>query len=169
MVHCTGWINCSWIKQTPSRMDVLFLLSIFRFYPGFKLSFEHNNVRIKLFLSACFCWDSRLSLREMDQKHKFGGTIGYGNSYLELFFRQFKIFRLHAILHDAARSVWANRSRLLLHDQTRTKFIFARSRDWITLLPLRKNLSTLQFQFCWFLKQYVLHCTRYRANSEKHN
>ena len=48
-------------------MDVLFLMSIFRLYPGLKLSFEHNIVRKNPFLSACFCWDSRLSLREMDQ------------------------------------------------------------------------------------------------------
>ena len=64
-------------------MDVLFLMSIFRLYPGFKKSFAHNSVRKNLFLSACFCWDSRLFLREMDQKFKFGGTIGYGDSYLE--------------------------------------------------------------------------------------
>ena len=86
-------------------MDVLFLMSIFRLYPGLKLSFEHNSVRKNLFLSACFCWDSRLSLREMDQKFKFGGTIGYGNSYLELLFRHFEIFRLDAILHYAAGAV----------------------------------------------------------------
>ena len=42
--------------------------------------------------------------------------------------------------------------------------MFAWSRDWVTRLPLRKNLSTLHFQFCLFLKQYVLHYTRYRAN-----
>ena len=42
--------------------------------------------------------------------------------------------------------------------------MFARSRDWITLLPLRKNLSALDFHFCWFLKQYVMHFTSYRAN-----
>ena len=89
-------------------MDVLFLMSIFRLYPGLKLSFEHNSVRKNLFLSACFCWDSRLSLRGMDQKDKFGGTIGYGNSYLELLFRHFKKFRLHAILHDAAGAVRAH-------------------------------------------------------------
>ena len=32
------------------------------------MTFKHNSVRKNLFLSACFCWDSRLSLREMDQK-----------------------------------------------------------------------------------------------------
>ena len=89
-------------------MDVLFLMGIFRLYPGLKVSFEHNSVRKNLFLSACFCWDSRLSLREMDQKYKLGGTIGYGKSYLELLFRHFKIFRLHAILHDAAGVVRAH-------------------------------------------------------------
>ena len=69
------------------------------------MSFENNNVRKNLFLSARFCWDSRLSSREMEQKFKFGGTIGYGDSYLELLFRDFKVFRLHAILHDAAGAV----------------------------------------------------------------
>ena len=86
-------------------MDVLILMSISRLYPGLKVSFEHNSVRKNLFLSACFCWDS---LRKMNQKHKFGGTIGYGNSYLELLFRHFKTFRLHAILHDAAGAVRAH-------------------------------------------------------------
>ena len=83
-------------------MDVLFLMSIFRLYPGFKLPFEHKSTRKNLFLSACFCCDSRLSLREMHQKFKFGATIGYGDSFLEFLFRHFKVFRLHAILHDAA-------------------------------------------------------------------
>ena len=44
----------------------------------------------------------------MDQKYIFGGTIDYGNSYLELFFRHLKTFRLHAILHDAAGAVRAH-------------------------------------------------------------
>ena len=96
------------ITQTPSRMDALFLMSIFRLYPGIKMSFENNSVRKNLFLSACFCWDSRLSLREMDQKFKYGGTIGYGNSYLESLFRHIKKFRVHAILHDATGAVRAH-------------------------------------------------------------
>ena len=86
-------------------MDVLFLMSIFRLHPGLKMLFEHNRVRKNLFLSACFCWHSRLSLREMDQKYKFGGTIGYGDWYLDSVFRYSKVFRLHAILHDAAGAV----------------------------------------------------------------
>ena len=89
-------------------MDVLFLMNIFRLYPGLKMSFEHNSVRKHLFLSACFCWDSRLSLREMDQIFKFGRTIGYGDSYLDSVFRYSKVFRLNAILHDAAGAVWVH-------------------------------------------------------------
>ena len=45
--------------------------------------------------------------------------------------------------------------------------MFARSRDLTTRLPLRETLSSLYFQLCRLLKQYVLHCTRYRANRKK--
>ena len=89
-------------------MDVFFLMSIFRLYPGLKLSFENNKDCRNFFLSACFWWDSRLYLREMDQKLKFSGTISYGDSYLEFLFRHFKIFRLQAILHDAPGAVRAH-------------------------------------------------------------
>ena len=92
-------------------MDVLFLKSISRLYPGFKKSFEHNSARKNRFLSACFSWDSRLSLREMDQNFKFGGTFGYGDSYLELLCHHFKVIGLHAILHDAAGAVRAHSGR----------------------------------------------------------
>ena len=44
----------------------------------------------------------------MDQKIKFGGTIGYEDSYLEFLFRHFQVFRLHAILHDTAGAVRAH-------------------------------------------------------------
>ena len=86
-------------------MDVLSLISVFRLYPGLKVSFEHNSVRKNQFLSACFCWNSRLSLLKMDQKFSFGGLIGYGNSCLDSVFRYSKVFRVHAILHDAAEAV----------------------------------------------------------------
>ena len=41
----------------------------------------------------------------MDQKYPFGGLIGYESSCMDYFFANSKIFRLHAILHDAAGSV----------------------------------------------------------------
>ena len=45
------------------------------------------------------------SLHEMDQKFKFGGLIGCGSSCLDSVLRYSKVFRLHAILHDAAGAV----------------------------------------------------------------
>ena len=69
------------------------------------MSFEHNSVRKNFFVSACFCCDSSLSLHKMDQKFKFGGLIGYGNSHLDSVFRYSKVFRFHAKLHDAAAAV----------------------------------------------------------------
>ena len=86
-------------------MDVIFLQSFFRLNPGLQMSFEHKSVCKNLFLSACFCWDSGLYLREVDQKLKFGGLIGYGNYCLDSVFCYSKIFRLLAILHDAAGAV----------------------------------------------------------------
>ena len=69
------------------------------------MSFQHNSVLKNLFHSACFRWDSRISLCEMYQKFPFCGLIGYGNSYLDSVFRYSKVFRLHAVLHDAAGAV----------------------------------------------------------------
>ena len=80
-------------------------MGIFRLYPKLKLLFEHNKASQNLFLSACRCWDARLSLRDIDQKFTFGGTIGYGDSYLGFMIFHFKVIRLHAIIHNAARAV----------------------------------------------------------------
>ena len=68
------------------------------------MSVERNGIRKNLFLTSDFCWDSSLPLREMYQKFKFGGTIGYDDSNLEYLFRHFKVFRKDA-LHDAAGAV----------------------------------------------------------------
>ena len=86
-------------------MHVFFLISNFRLYPGMKMSFENNSVRKNLLLKAGFCWDSSLSLCEMDQKFKFGGPIGCENSYLDYVLRYSKVFRLQAKLDDAAGAV----------------------------------------------------------------
>ena len=96
-------------------MGVLFLMSISRFFRGTKMSFQHKIVFKDLSLSACCCWDSRLPSREMDQKLKFGGTIGSSyleDSYLEFLFRHFKVFRLHAIQPDAAEAQRAHRGNV---------------------------------------------------------
>ena len=83
-------------------MDVIFLVNIFRLYLKVKSKFVHNCTRKNLFLSACYYWDGTISWREMDQKFLHGGKIGYGDSYMDSVFRYSKVFRLHAVLHDAA-------------------------------------------------------------------
>ena len=70
----------------------------FRLYPGLKLSLEHNSARKNLFLSARFSWDSRFSLRQMDQKLNI-------RTRNRIFFIHSKRFRLHAKLNDAAVAV----------------------------------------------------------------
>ena len=69
------------------------------------MSIEHNNARKNFFLSASFCCDSRLSLRDSDLKTNFGRLFGYGDSNMEFLFRHFNMFRLHAILLDVAGAV----------------------------------------------------------------
>ena len=103
------WMKQLFIIKTNSvKIECSFPHEHFRLYPGLKMSFEHNSVRKDLFLSACFCWLYRLSLRKMDQNFKFSGIIGYGDSYLEFLFRHFKVCRLHAIPHDAGGAVRAH-------------------------------------------------------------
>ena len=76
----------------------------FSIEPGIKMSFGHNSVRKNFSLSACFCWDSRLSVSELGQNFKFGGTNGYGDSYLEFLCGHFEVMRVH----DAGRAVQAH-------------------------------------------------------------
>ena len=140
-------------------MDVLLLKNIFRLCPGLLLSFEHNSVRKDLFLTACFWWDARLSLRDMDQKLNFGWTIGYGDSYLEFLFRHFKFVRLDAILHDAAWAVKTHSSKGPAY-----WYLIGRGPNscllgHVTGLPF--CLYAKLFKLCRRLQQYVLDCTRY--------
>ena len=52
-------------------------------------------------------WDSRLLLREMDQKTEFGRTNGSWDAYLDFLFRHLEIYRLDANLNDAAGALQA--------------------------------------------------------------
>ena len=123
-----------------------------------KSSFFHNSFRKNLFVSASYCWDSSITLRELEQKFWQGGEIGDGDLYLDFVLCYFKIFRLHAILPEAAGAVRLQTGRgpgYCPHDWLRSKLLPAWPRDWTIILSLRKNLPTLYFQFNWLLKQYV--------------
>ena len=99
----------------------------------------------------------------MDRKINFGGLIGYGNSCLDSVFRYSKVFRLHAILHDAAGAVRS-------HSGEGPGYCYVIGRGPNSCLLghvtglffclLRKTLSTLHYHFCRLLKQYVFDCAR---------
>ena len=131
------------------------------------MTFKHSSVRKNVFLSACFSWDSELSLLEVDQNFEFGGLIGYGNSCLDSVFRYSKVLRLHAILHGAAGAVRAHSGKGPGYCSMIGRGPNSCLLGHVTGLMFRlhfKNLSTLHFQLCRLLKQYVLHCARYRAH-----
>ena len=138
-------------------MDVLFIISVFRLYPVLKTTFKHNSVRKNLLLSTCFCWDSGLSLREIDQKIKFGGTIGYGDSYMDSVFRCSKVFRLHAILHDAAGAVRTHSGK-----GPGYCYMIGRGTNFCLLGHLTGLFFCFNVKLC--ISQYIFDCTRYRAN-----
>ena len=134
------------------------------------MSLEHKSFCKNLFLSESFCWDSRLSLSEMDQKFKFGGTIGYGNSYLEFLFRYFKVFRLHAILHDAAGAVRAHSCKspgyCYMIARGPNSYLLRHVTGILVCLYVKLFLPSI-FNSVVFSKQYVLHCTNFRNGRQK--
>ena len=86
-------------------MNVQKLIEILRVFEIIRQDFSSNTKRKNLFLCTCIVLDPDINLKEMDQKFPFGGLIGYGNSCMDYFFANSKLFRLHAILHDSAGSV----------------------------------------------------------------
>ena len=79
-------------------------------------------------------------------------------------FRYSKVFRLHAILHDAAGAVRVQSGKGPGYCYMIGRGPNSWSRDWTIILSLCKNLSTLHFQFNRLLNQYVFDCIRHRAN-----
>ena len=79
-VPCLYWMKQLFIYKT-TFMVVLLKLSIFWLCPGLKITFLDNSVCKNLFLSACLCWHSRLSLREMDRKFSLVETLVQVNCF----------------------------------------------------------------------------------------
>ena len=63
--------------------------------------FPRNTLRKNAFLAVCCCIDKVINLCEINDMVNFGGLKGPGNSILDKYLKHFKIFRLHAIFHDA--------------------------------------------------------------------
>ena len=61
--------------------------------------FPSNTLRKNAFLAVCYCIDKNVNLCDINDMAEFGGLIpGPGNSILD---KYFKIFRIHALFHDA--------------------------------------------------------------------
>ena len=63
--------------------------------------FPKNSRRKNAFLAVCYSLNNEINLRYVNELAEFGGLIGPGNSNFDFFFKFFKVFRLHAIFHDA--------------------------------------------------------------------
>ena len=94
-------------------MNVQKLNEIQRVFEIIRQDFSSSTKRKNLFLCTCIVLDPDINLKEMDQKFPFGGLIGYGNSCMDYFFANSKIFRLHAILDDSAGSVKSTTKKVL--------------------------------------------------------
>ena len=63
--------------------------------------FPKNTRRKNAFLAVCYSINNEINLQFVNQFAEFGGLIGPCESKLDHFFKCSKIFRLHAIFHDA--------------------------------------------------------------------
>ena len=62
--------------------------------------------RFLYFLAICLCLDPGLNLAIAMKLRPYGGLIGIDNSSLDVYFKNFKVLRLHAMLHDACGFVY---------------------------------------------------------------
>lgn len=92
----------------PERMKSLSVADILLLHNTFKIEiesnpeFENKNKRLLYFLAACSLFDSELDLPIALKLRPHGGLIGIDDSSLDTVLKHSKVFRLHAILHDAA-------------------------------------------------------------------
>lgn len=94
----TGQI-ASFVKMRLNKTDVV---EISRSHPHICEYFKDNSARKNLFLATCYQLGAVFDLEDVSEECPHGGLIGIGDSKLEKYFRKFKVFRLHAALHDAS-------------------------------------------------------------------
>ena len=113
------------------------MVEILRKFDLIKHGFSSNTKRKTYCSCTCIILDPNINFKEMDQQFPFGGLIGYGKSCMDYFFANSKIFRLHAILHDAAESVKSTTYKGPGYCYVLPRLpssLFSWSRDWIVLL-----------------------------------
>lgn len=77
-----------------------------RNYLSLRKVYPRRTRRKVYFLAACLIFlDMMEHIDDCDMEARYGGLIGIGNSRLDKYLSRYKIFRLHAVLHDAAGHV----------------------------------------------------------------
>ena len=79
---------------------------ILEIYKKVKKEYSQYGERFLYFLATCLYLDPDLDLEIALKLRPYGGLIGIDNSSLDVYFKNFKILRLHAILHDACGFVY---------------------------------------------------------------
>lgn len=86
-------------------MNIEDILGIVCFFHSIKKDYPENSARKNFFLSTVFLIDAKADLDSYNENFEYGGLIGIGDSYLDKILKYSKIFRLHAVLHDACGAV----------------------------------------------------------------
>ena len=82
-------------------INALILEQIHENFQQVKNEYSQNGARKNYFLATCSVLDPDIDLKFTNEDAEYGGIIGIGNSHLDKYLKQFKLFRLHAVLHDA--------------------------------------------------------------------
>ena len=110
-------------------------------YNYIKADFPGNSPRKNLFITVCAHIHDSVDLDIVDYDCKFGGLIGMGNSKLDIMLKYFKIFRVHACLHDA-------------YGYMKTKHNKGPGYNYVTHLPINSPLlgDVSGLSYCLYLK-----------------
>ena len=79
---------------------------IHEIYKEVKKEYSQYGERFLYFLATCLYLDPDLDLEIALKLRPYCGLIGIDNSSLDVYFKNIKILRLHAILHDACDFVY---------------------------------------------------------------
>ena len=63
--------------------------------------FPRNPKSKNAFLAVCYCLDKNVNPYDINDFAPHGGLIGPSKSYMDRSFKYFKLFRMHAVFHDA--------------------------------------------------------------------
>ena len=89
-----------------ATIKTVVLKSIHEIYKGLKKDYSQNSQRFLYFLATCLYFDPDIDLDIALKLQSYGGLIGVDNSSLDKYFKNLKILRLLAILHDASSFVF---------------------------------------------------------------